>query len=186
MRDFTKFSDSELVDMITTNDHNTKSAAFSEIYKRYNNRIYLYCRKVFGDGSHADDIFQDTFLNFLKSVESGTKVENVIGFLLKTARNLSLNQKRSNSKIFTELEDFHYVYNDRQFENKELNQMIELAIEVLPDNYKEAFILQVYEDFSYQEIADFLELPLPTIRNRIVRAKAKLRETLTPYLEHER
>jgi RNA polymerase sigma-70 factor (ECF subfamily) len=84
------------------------------------------------------------------------------------------------------LEDFHYVYNDRQFENKELSQMIELAIELLPENYKEAFVLQVYEDFTYQEIADFLELPLPTIRNRIVRAKSKLRETLTPYLENQR
>lgn len=64
--------------------------------------------------------------------------------------------------------------------------MIELAIELLPENYKEAFVLQVYEDFTYQEIADFLELPLPTVRNRIVRAKSKLRETLTPYLENQR
>lgn len=186
MRDFTRLSDNDLLNCLTLDEHRDKSAAFSEIYKRYSNRIYLYCRKVFGDGSYADDVFQETFLNFLKAVETGTKVDNIIGFLLKTARNLSLNQKRNNSKVFTELEDFHYVYNDRQFENKELSQMIELAIELLPDNYKEAFILQVYEDFSYQEIADFLELPLPTIRNRIVRAKAKLRETLTPYLEYQR
>jgi RNA polymerase sigma-70 factor (ECF subfamily) len=186
VQDFTRLNDSELLFYLKTEEQRIKSAAFSEIYKRYSNRIYLYCRKVFGDGSYADDVFQETFLNFLKSVESGTKVDNIIGFLLKIARNLSLNQKRNNSKIFTELEDFHYIYHERQFENKELSQMIELAIELLPENYKEAFVLQVYEDFTYQEIADFLELPLPTVRNRIVRAKSKLRETLTPYLENQR
>lgn len=186
MQEYINLTDKELIILINSDDHKIKSSAFTEIYNRYNKRIYLYCRKVFGDKTVGDDIFQETFLNFLKAVENKTEVENVLSFLLKIARNLSINQKRSNNKSFTELEEMHSIYNDKQYESKELGQLIDMAVELLPDTYKEVFILQVYEDFSYQEIADFLELPLPTIRNRIVRAKAKLRETLTPYLEGQR
>ncbi len=186
MQEYTNLTDKELLILINADDNKIKSSAFTEIYNRYNKRIYLYCRKVFGDKSFGDDVFQETFLKFLKAVENETNIDNVLSFLLKIARNLSLNQKRTNNKIFTELEEIHSIYIDKQYENKELGQLIEMAVELLPENYKEAFILQVYEDFSYQEIADFLELPLPTIRNRIVRAKSKLRETLTPYLEVQR
>lgn len=80
------------------------------------------------------------------------------------------------------VEDFHASNLDEKYENKEMLEIINKALDLLTDENKEAFVLQVYEGMSYQEIADLTNLPVSTIRNRIVRAKMKLREILAPIL----
>lgn len=177
-----KYSDTELTRMIATGSHSVKSASFTELYNRYSQRIYIYCRKVFGDGTYAEDIFQETFLKFLKAAEEKNEITNTLSFLLRIARNLSLNHKRDNKQTFVAFEDYHFFLEENQLETKELTQAIEYAIELLADDYKEAFILQVYEGFTYNEIADLLDVPITTVRNRVVRAKSKLREILAPML----
>jgi RNA polymerase sigma-70 factor (ECF subfamily) len=57
-----------------------------------------------------------------------------------------------------------------------------MALELLGDEYREALVLQTYNELSYQEIAEIQGVPLTTVRNRIVRAKRKLREIVQPYL----
>lgn len=54
---------------------------------------------------------------------------------------------------------------------------------MLADDYKEAFVLQVFEGLTYQEIADLLEVPITTVRNRVVRSKIKLKGLLVPLLK---
>jgi RNA polymerase sigma factor (sigma-70 family) len=66
-------------------------------------------------------------------------------------------------------------------ERSELIALLDVALEVLPDEQREALILQVYEDMSYQEIADFMNVPLTTVRNWVVRAKKRLRDELQQY-----
>ncbi len=182
-QNFKIYSDNKLIDIIYNESHSLKSQAFTELYSRYNNKVYLYCRKVFGDGSIAEDIFQETFIQFLKNIERKTEITNVLGLLLKIARNLSLNYKRDNKLNLTELEEIHIAFTENDIETKELNQLVESALDLLPEEHKEAFILQIYEGLTYQEIAELTEVPLTTVRNRIVRAKTKLKEILTPFFE---
>jgi|SRR5918996_1363971 RNA polymerase sigma-70 factor (ECF subfamily) len=54
------------------------------------------------------------------------------------------------------------------------------AIEALPDGEREALLLFAWEDLSYQSVADALELPIGTVRSRLNRARAHLRELLEP------
>ena len=54
------------------------------------------------------------------------------------------------------------------------------AIEVLPDDEREALLLFAWEDLSYQSVAEALELPIGTVRSRLNRARARLRELLEP------
>jgi RNA polymerase sigma-70 factor (ECF subfamily) len=54
------------------------------------------------------------------------------------------------------------------------------AIEALPDGEREALLLFVWEDLSYQSVAEALELPIGTVRSRLNRARARLRELLEP------
>lgn len=186
MKNYKKYSDNELIQITACSGEPEKSGAFSELYNRYANNIYLYCRKIFGDGTFAEDIFQDTFLNLLKSIENNINVGNVQGYLLRTARNLSLNFRRDNKIDLTEFDDYHTYVTDNNFEMKELASMIDSALELLPDEHKEAFILQSYQGLSYSEIATLTDVPLSTVRNRIVRAKAKLREILAPMIKEEK
>jgi RNA polymerase sigma-70 factor (ECF subfamily) len=66
-------------------------------------------------------------------------------------------------------------------ERAELIRILTVALEVLPDEQREALILQVYDDLSYQEIAEFMNVPLSSVRNWVVRAKKKLRDELQQY-----
>jgi RNA polymerase sigma-70 factor (ECF subfamily) len=54
------------------------------------------------------------------------------------------------------------------------------AIEALPDGERETLLLFVWEDLSYQSVAEALELPIGTVRSRLNRARAQLRELLEP------
>lgn len=135
--------------------------------------------------AQAEDIFQDTFINFLKAIENNHNIENVLGYLLKIARNNTINHKKTIAfnTIFEEIvEDFHSSNQDEKYESKEMLEIINKALDLLTEENKEAFVLQVYEGMSYQEIANLTNLPISTIRNRIVRAKMKLREILEPIL----
>ena len=64
--------------------------------------------------------------------------------------------------------------------------MIDSALNLIPEEQAEAFMLQVYQGMSYNEIAEFFEVPVSTVRNWVVRAKKKLRDILIPYLESSR
>jgi len=185
MNKYQKYSDTDLIGIVTLEREPAKSAAFSELYNRYSQKLYLYCRKIFGDGNFAEDIFQDTFLQLLKSIENHIEIGNVQAYLLRTARNLSLNFRRSNRVELVEFKEYQSLIDDRTFEMQELSQLLDSVLEYLPEEHKEAFILQAYHGLTYSEIASLTEVPLTTVRNRIYRAKSKLREILAPLLDEK-
>ena len=57
------------------------------------------------------------------------------------------------------------------------------AVEALPEQQREAVILQRFQGLAYEEIAEALNLSIPAVKSRIHRAKLNLQEKLTPYLE---
>lgn len=179
------YSDLELLEMIA-NDANQKEFAFKQIYSKYSSRVYIYCRKFIGENSSADDVFQDTFLRFLKAAESGAIIENVLGYLLKISRNLCINFKKSRKEDTVDISEIDFPIYDKTLESMELANIITMALELIPSEHKEAFVLQVYEGLSYAEIAEMTNVPLSTVRNRVVRAKSKLRQIIAPYLADTR
>ena len=116
MIDLNKYSDQELLKFIQ-NDANIKDKAFATLYHKYSSRIYLYCRKVLGEGNYVNDIFQETFLKFLNAVEKGYEINNVLSYLLKTSRNLCLNFRRENKIYFTEIDDFNVPVSNNELES---------------------------------------------------------------------
>ena len=57
-----------------------------------------------------------------------------------------------------------------------------MSLDLLPDNYREMFVLREYDGLSYQEISDVTDIPVATIKVRLYRAKKKMRKILAPYL----
>lgn len=181
--DLSSYSDAELYAFL----HQAKGmrdAAFTEIYERYSGRIFLYCRKILGSRDIADDAFQETFSLFLKSVHPNREMINLPAYLLRIARNVCLQMvRRVERRPETVFEDGFFKTDPEMVpvERSELIKLLDVALEVLPDEQREALILQVYDDMSYQEIADFMNVPLTTVRNWVVRAKRKLRNELQQY-----
>jgi len=182
---FKTLTDKELVELLSLKEDLAKSA-FNEIYLRYSKKIFAYCKKSIKDNKIAEDIFQETFVNLYNVGRSDVRIENLQTYIFRIVRNLCLNYKRDNTQEFIEIEEFHLTFDEDPTQVKELSSLINQAIEMLNDEHKEAFILQTYQELSYNEIAELLQIPVTTVRNRIVRAKRKLKEILTPYFENKK
>lgn len=181
MKDLSKYSDLELFAALRQNK-NAAEAAFTELYARYSQRVFAYCLRIIGNNEDAQDVFQDTFLKFFKSAQEHNIMTNVSAYIIKIARNLCLNYKR-NKKYNLNIEDFHISTNDNGYEQKEMLELIGAALECLDFEYKEAFILRLYHGLSYQEISDITGDSITTVKNRFWRAKEKVKNILSPYLQ---
>ena len=177
---YSKYSDLELFNSLSGNQPEAE-LAFAELYSRYSQKIYAYCLRVTGNKEDANDIFQETFLNFFNSAKSKPTITSVSGLMITIARNLCINHTRS-KKVHIDLEEYNLRTNDTGYEQKELLDLISNALELLEFEYKDAFILRQYHGFSYKEIAEITDAPESTIRNRFWRAKEKIKEILAPYL----
>ncbi len=156
--------------------------AFMELYRRYAGRVFAYCLRFLGNKSDAKDIFQETFVRFYESTKIERTMTNVSAFLIKIARNLCLNFKKSMKQTST-IEDYMKFENAYDIiEKDELLNLIKIALNELPDDYREVFILREYQGMSYSEIAEILGISVPNVKVRIFRAKTKIREILSPYI----
>ncbi len=181
VKGYSKYSDLELFNTLKEPKHEAE-LAFSELYSRYNQRIYAYCLRVTGNPDEARDIFQDTFLKFYKSAKSDRQVTNVPGYLLTIARNLCLNFKRDRKETVS-FEDFHLsASSDSSFERKEYLELIRMALELLDSDHREAFVLREYQGMSYAEMSVLTGVSVSALKNRVWRAKEKIKKILSRYV----
>ncbi len=176
-----KFSDNDLYNLLS-NGGKESEFAFLEIYRRYSGRIYAYCRRFLGNKEDAMDVFQDTFVRFYHSSKEVRQMSNLSAFLLRIAKNLCLNYLRQ-KKQSLEVEDYmSHIDIENQNDTNEMLKLIHDAINQLPDDYREIFILREYQGMSYNEIAQHLNISLSLVKVRLFRAKEKLREILAPVI----
>lgn len=153
--------------------------AFKVIYKRYSGMIHAYCYKILNNKAIVDDIFQETFINFYQNIKKDMKQCNIRNYLFTIARNLCLNQIR-NSKVTLQIDEYHLFVNKDEIEEHEQIDELNKAINTLDLEYREPLILRLYDGLNYQEIADLLHISCETARQRVFRAKDKLKNLLKP------
>lgn len=162
----------------------TAHAAFSELYDRYHGRVASYCIALLGK-QDGNDAFQETFVKFYH-LAGRASVENVPAMLTTIARNVCLNFKRSRKYTILVDDDtpFHQSTppSSGSYEQQELMRLIDIGLEYLDFDIREAFVLRHYQDMSYQEIATLTGVPETTVTKRIWRAKERLKQVLSPFI----
>jgi RNA polymerase sigma-70 factor, ECF subfamily len=181
-RAFKSYSDEELYYLLLK-DKKTAAEAFDELYSRLSTKLFTYCKRVMLDDALAEDIFQETFLKFYESTNAERNMTNVSAFIFRIARNLCINEKQKKYHSFVELEETSAITDGDSYEAREKSVIVENALASLPDKFREVLVLKEYLGFSYQEIADLMNITLPSVRIQIYRAKQKMRELLQPYME---
>jgi len=177
----TGLNDKELCEALRQGGE-SREQAFAELYRRYASRIYQYARRILNRDMEAEDILQETFMKFLNILEKDAVIENVPAYLLRIARNLSL-RVSSKRQVTVPIEDYHAIFNESPMEAEETSKVLQMSLELLPKDQREALVLQVYGGLSYLEIADVMGVPMTTVRNWIVRAKDKMRKIVAPYFQ---
>lgn len=177
------YSDNELYCLLTEGGKNY-DYAFRELYGRYSKKVFFYCRKILNENSLADDAFQETFIKLTESAKRKIQVNSFGSYLFRIARNQCLNLKKKEHKNIT-FDEFQFPDTENHQENSEVKEILSSALELLSEEQKEAFVFQYYCGMSYNEISDIMGAPVTTVRNWLVRSKAKLRIALLPYFENE-
>ncbi|MDT3739874.1 MAG: RNA polymerase sigma factor [Candidatus Kapabacteria bacterium] len=174
-------TDLELYEMLCKGK-NVARGAFEEIYERYSDRIFTYCRRYIVNTTISEDLFQEVFLRLYTSSQKGEQIHNVGGFLITVARNLCHNELKRKMTNYADLNEINLQYTDKSIENNEVKSIVNMAIDSLPHQFREVIIMKEYMDMTYAEIAQALDQSISAVRIRIFRAKEKLREILIPYL----
>ena len=170
------------------------TSAFEELIERHQSLVAGTVARMLGSNSDVEDIAQQVFIRVWKSARRYVPRAKFTTWLLKITRNLVFNELRRSKRhalvpLQTDpggeefpLKDEKNPPPDASLLETELQQAIEDAIMQLPESQRMALILRRYEQFSYEEIAEILDLSVPAIKSVLFRARTELRSRLSRYL----
>ncbi len=169
--------------------------ALEELIKRHQALVLGTVGRMLGGSSDVEDIAQQVFVRVWKSAPRYVPTAKFTTWLLKITRNLVFNEMRrtkrhSHVPIQPEAQTEEIPLADRTTQGPaeslleaELQEKIEQAIQALPEKQRMAVILRRYQDLSYEEIGEVLDLSVPAVKSILFRARTELRERLKDYLD---
>ncbi len=157
--------------------------------------LYNYALRLTGSPDDAKDLLQETFLKgyrFWDKFEQGT---NLRAWLFRIMKNTYINLYRKEVKEpdkvdYDEIESYYNIIRDESSDDNDLQEKIfgqlldddvSKALEVLPEEFRTVVILCDIEGLSYEEIAEFLQIPVGTVRSRLHRGRKLLYTRLYDY-----
>jgi RNA polymerase sigma-70 factor (ECF subfamily) len=165
-------------------------SAFEELVDRYKGRLVNVINRMLNNQNEAEDLVQETFLRVWTHRQDYDFSYCLSTWIYTIALNLAKNELRKHRKFkfFNqgEMTEKGLELPDPKMGPSALGHMLQQAITTLPPKYKTAFLLRDVEQMSYEEVAQILGVPLGTVKSRVNRARAVLKEHLKPKLEQSR
>ncbi|MGE5430636.1 MAG: sigma-70 family RNA polymerase sigma factor [Syntrophomonadaceae bacterium] len=161
------------------------------------NALYNFALRMTGNSDDADDLVQETLLKAFRFFDKFEKGTNCKAWLFRILKNSYINDYRKHSKEpskvdYEDIENFYEnikssdVKSDHLVDdvfNNLLDDDISSAISSLPEDFRTVIILSDIEGFTYEEIADFVDCPIGTVRSRLHRARKMLYVRLNKYAQ---
>lgn len=180
--------DRELIKKIKSGDQRAFELLFRLLHKKLCNYAYIFVR----DYSVSDEIIQETFIKVWETKDSLKEGQSVSAFLYKCVHNNSINylKKKKVSSQFSEkylneirasLSTVEQDFNEEligKISLENLETRLTSAIDELPGQCREIFLLSRFENLTYQEIANKLEISVNSVKTQISRAFQKIRAVL--------
>lgn len=160
--------------------------AYGTLFRRYYPMLCTYANR-FVKQEDAEEIVQDVMLWLWENREIQTFNTSFSQYLFKTVYHRSINQlTHQQSQLRAETRFYEYMLEMLQdtdyYQMEELKKHISQAIHDLPGSYREAFVMHRFENKSYKEIAEILQVSTQTVNYRIQQALKQLRVSLADYL----
>lgn len=166
--------------------HEFDETAFRKLVDDYRNMVFRTCFGIVRNADDADDLAQEVFIEVFNSIATFRADSKVSTWLYRIAINKSLNFIRSQKRKrffqsigLTSTPDVPEQTNSSDLiENDQRKQILDAAIQALPENQRTAFVLHKIEDLSYKEIAEIMNLSLSSVESLLFRAKQNLQKRL--------
>ena len=178
---------------IIKKDEYTGEIALKNLFDVYSRMVFNVAMRMLQNKQDAEDITQDVFLQVYKSLKYFRGESKISTWLYRITINLSLNlQRRRKYKLWLSLDygtsqddDINIDIADAREENpdaiverKETEQIVQEAINSLPNQQRVALLLHRYEGLSYEEIAKIMDVSIASVESRLHRAKQNLAKKL--------
>lgn len=186
-------SDEQMVERALSGD----ADAFGVIVRRWERRIYALAFGMLGREEDARDATQETFLAAFRNLRGFRGEAKVSSWLHRIAVNQCITrQRRARVRGETALEDeterdaaaFATGAHEspaRHAESRERTEAVRRAVSALPTDLRQVIVMKEFEEMTFQEIAQALELPLSTVKSRLYTALKQLRMRLGSHADVE-
>jgi RNA polymerase sigma-70 factor (ECF subfamily) len=178
-------SDEYLLDSYLRGDR----AAFTSLMSRYSNELLHFLTRFLGSRAAADDVFQETFLQIHLSADTFDLERRFKPWLFTIAANKARDYHRKHSRgttmslsatmssdgegeSFVDLLEADIANPDMPLIDAERSRLVKSVVDSLPAHLREILLLSYFQGFSYNQIADSLEIPLGTVKSRLHTAVA--------------
>ncbi len=163
---------------------------FEVLMRRYNRRLYRAARSILGDDSEAEDVIQDAYVRAYEHLNQFSGQAKFSTWLTKIAVHEALARHRRRRRFVeidstpeTERNSMSILISktqnpEQQALARELNAVLESAVDALPEVYRSVFILRAVEEMNTIETAECLDISEEAVKTRLHRARALLREEL--------
>ena len=197
---FAALDDSELAGRVARDDH----AAFETLMRRHNSRLFRVARAILRDDAEAEDVVQDTYLHVYRHIAEFRGGAQLATWLTRIVINQALMclRRRKRDRVVVpfgerwatergvdpEQPEAEVANEDSESPpgillRGEIRRLLERRIDDLPIAFRTVFVMRDVEDMSVQETAECLAIPAATVRTRLFRARALLREALARDLD---
>lgn len=174
--------------------------AFGELVRRYEGKIFRLAQHITQNREDAEDVLQETFMKgyeHLDQFQGNSKfytwiVRIAVNQALmklrrrKTDKSVSLDETIDTGEDTIVREIAAWDENPEQkFSREELGEVLDTAIQGLEPLYRSVFVLRDIEEMSTEETAEALNISVPAVKSRLLRARLQLREKLTRYFKRK-
>jgi RNA polymerase sigma-70 factor (ECF subfamily) len=174
--------------------------AFNELLQRYERKIFRLALHITQNREDAEDVLQETFLKAYQHLDQFQGQSKFYTWIVRIAVNqalMKLRKRKSDRSV--SLDDTIDTGEDtvareiaawdenpeEQYGREELNQILTSAVDGLTPIYRAVFVLRDVDGLSTEETAEALELSVPAVKSRLLRARLQLRDKLTRYFKRK-
>ncbi|HWC97437.1 MAG TPA: sigma-70 family RNA polymerase sigma factor [Candidatus Sulfopaludibacter sp.] len=174
--------------------------AFGELVRRYENKIFRLAQHITQNREDAEDVLQETFMKAYEHLDQFKGDSKFYTWIVRIAVNQALMKlRRRKTDKSVSLDETIDTGEDtivreiaaweenpeQQFSREELGEVLDTAIESLEPLYRSVFVLRDIEEMSTEETAEALNLSVPAVKSRLLRARLQLREKLTRHFKRK-
>jgi RNA polymerase sigma factor (sigma-70 family) len=160
----------------------TKERAFTEIVKKYQERLYWHIRRMLVDHDDSNDVLQNVFIRVWNALSGFREDAQLYTWLYRIATNECLTfieqQKKKASVSLSEVESglSNKIKADKDFDANKLEWKLQLAIQQLPEKQRVVFMLRYYDEMPYEEMSKVLETSAGALKASYHHAAKKIED----------
>lgn len=178
-------------------------SAFEELVRRYDRNVFRIAQHITQNREDAEDVVQDAFLKAYQNLERFQEQSKFYTWLVRIAVNealMRLRKRRTGTGRTVSIDEDIETEDDaipreiadwspnpeQMYNQAELKDILSRNIQGLPASFRTVFVLRDVEGLSTEETAEALQLSVPAVKSRLLRARLQLRERLNRYFKKKK